>query len=132
MSDWKLELGTALGEPLTPQALTCEQAFVEGLASHGRKAAQEFVQEVLNQGKKYFECKFGAGTPQAQAGFADLTTIVTQCATSNLGLLLRGGFAAFSQAVLQCVVGKLLGGIVGGGGIGIGGFHEKEVNRCGQ
>lgn len=130
MSDWKMELGAALS-PVTSQALTCEQAFVEGLADHGRKAAQELVQKILDLGRAYFDCKFGAGTPQAQAGFADLSSIVTQCATSNFGLLFKGGFAAFSQAVINCVIGKLLGGVIGGGGGSPIGFQEREVGRCG-
>lgn len=133
MSDaWKQELAEALS-PQKSQIGGCEAAFVEALREHLMAVALESVQKTIDLARVYFDCRFGPGTPEAQAGLADLTSIITQCAIANAGLLLRGGFAAYAQAVFQCVVGKLLGGGTGGGGNGgggFGGFQERPVNRC--
>lgn len=132
-AEWKSEIAHGLMGGMAAQATTCEGKFVANIAADSQEIVGLFLSRVLERGKEYLDCRFGAGTPEAQAGFADLTTIVYDCARTNLGKLLGGGASAYFSAVMQCVAGKLLGGIVGGGGgIGIGGFVEKEVSRCGQ
>lgn len=132
MSDsWKHDLGAAMQSmnPLAPQAESCESTFLNGLTADSQELATQFLNRLLERGKTYVNCRFGADTPQAQAAFGDLSAIVSQCGITHFSKLFTGGFSAFAAAVTSCVAAKLLGGIGGGSQTG---FQERSVARCGD
>lgn len=126
--NWKAELGALLAPQPSVQAESCEAAFVRGMTEDAQELALLLTDKLLARSKTWIDCRLGAGTPQAQAAFGDLSAIVSKCATQNLLKLLTGGWQAYAAAVLACVTGSLMGG----GPVSNSGFQERSVARCGD
>lgn len=128
IQDCKFQLGILLS-PTDPQLANCEQQFLAGLQDDGMKAALQFVDNLMARAKTYIDCKLGAGTPEAQAAWSDVASIVGQCVLAHLGKLLAKDYGGFIGGVVQCVGSKLLGG--GGSGSPNVVYDPATKHRCG-
>lgn len=129
MSEWKTELAQALKPKSKPQVGTCETQFAENMMAYGQQVARELANKLLDEGREYLNCRFGANSTQALEAQVEWASIVTDCGLANLPLLLAKDWAGYISAVVSCVFSKLIGGGLGGGSQG--GIVNTPVNRCG-
>lgn len=74
--------------------------------TEARQAAQA-IQNSLEFARAYIDAKHD-DTPQAAAAWNDLLATVSECALEHWQMLLTGNFAGYAQAILTCVIRKLL------------------------